>query len=330
MEHRILSVGKRRGLSSTSDERGVFNILAFDHRQSFVRMVNSSLVENGIYETAASIKLEVIQELSHAASAVLTDPLYGAAQALAGDALPAKTGLLVAVEKSGYYGKSTARTTQILEGWGVEKIKRMGADAVKLLIYYHPEGGDLTNQQEDLIKQVVEQCRNFDIAFFLEPVTYSLDSKSNKKSEQFAESRPDLIARTAERLSALEPDVLKLEFPVDANINTKQEFWLDACSAVTEASTCPWTVLSAGVAFEIFIDQVEVACEAGASGFIGGRAIWKEGIRMHRAQRKEWLKTTAWDRLQKLKRISYEKATPWRNYYPAEGVGPYQNWYKNY
>ncbi len=325
-----ISIGKRRGLASTSDENGIFNILAFDHRQSFVDMVTSETAPDVVYRAAAAAKLEVIKNLCSAASAVLLDPLFGAPQAIAVDALPRETGLLVAVEKSGYTGDSTARETKLLPGWGVKKIKRMAGDAVKLLIYYHPESGRLAEDQEQLVREVASACQQEDIAFFLEAVTYSMEPGIDKKSAEFAAGKPEVVTKTVRRLSALDPDVLKIEFPVDAHWNPETSEWVEACQMVAEASACPWTVLSAGVDFDVFRKQVEIACQAGASGFIGGRAIWKEGIGMAPEKREEWLRTTARERLLALSKTASEHGTPWTDFYPPQDFAAYQNWYKNY
>ena len=63
----------------------------------------------------------------------------GAAQAVAGGVIPRGTPFVVAVESTGYGGEPTARQSQILPGWSVEKAKRMGASMIKLLVYYHPD-----------------------------------------------------------------------------------------------------------------------------------------------------------------------------------------------
>ena len=76
-----------------------------------------------------------------------------------------------------------------------------------------------------------------------------------------------------------------------------EEHWYKACVAITDLSPCPWTLLSAGINFELFCRQVEVACRAGASGFIAGRAVWKDGLNLPENQLKSWLDTTAADRI---------------------------------
>jgi tagatose 1,6-diphosphate aldolase len=330
VKQRIISIGKRRGLISTSTKDSVFSVLAFDHRQSFVKMLKpGSGVEPG-YQQVVEAKLEVIRSLSPHASAVLLDPLYGASQSIASNALPAGTGLIVAVEKTGYEGRSTSRESSILPGWGVSQIKKMGADAVKLLIYYHPDGGKITEKQELLTADIIQQCEREDIALFLEAVSYSIDPDHDKNSPEFAASRPSLIRRLAERLSRLDPDVLKIEFPVDATHSQDPGLWEESCQAVTESAACPWTVLSAGVDFPVFETQVEVACQAGASGFIGGRAVWKEGISQGSSARGNWLREVACDRMEKLNAIAVALARPWTAYYPLQDYTHYQDWYASY
>ncbi len=329
-EYRKLTIGKRRGLVSTSTPEGLFTILAFDHRQSFEKMLGATPTKPIPYREIVGAKLDVISRLANQASAILLDPLYGAPQAIANDVLPAQTGLLVAVEETGYSGKPSARTSSVLPDWGVEKIKKMGADAVKLLIYYHPDAGPVAEGQELLIRDIVQECHLHDIALFLEVVSYSINPSVEKASEAFAKLKPELITRTAEKLSSLKADVLKLEFPVDVLHDKNKDHWHAACQAITRAAKCPWAVLSAGVDFSTFTKQVHIACLAGASGYIAGRSVWQEGISMKPDDRKKWLMDDATKRLIELQQIALEHGQPWQVYYPRDTDHSYQNWYLEY
>lgn len=317
MRESLQSIGKLRGLASTATKEGVFTILAFDHRQSFTKMLTPKQGEAASYADIVAAKSAVVEALSPYASAVLLDPEYSAAQSIANGALPGRTGLLVAVEETGYSGSATARKSRLLPGWSVPKIKRMGADAVKLLIYYHPDAGELTEHQEMLTQEVIQDCRRYDIAFYLEVVSYSIDPKLDKSSTGFAARRPRLICDIASRLGTLGPDVLKLEFPVDVFYDSDEGNWARACEAVSEAAACPWAVLSAGVDFNLFKRQVEIACQSGASGYIAGRAVWKEGIPMPPQQRDDWLRKVAAARLDQLAEIADQHARPWRDFFPG-------------
>ena len=285
-----LSLGKVRGLTSTSNHEGIFTVLALDHRQSFVRMLTQLAEGRAVHRVAAMLKTEIVRAIGHKTSAVLLDPIYGVGPAIASRALPGSSGLLVALEESGYRGSATARESSLLENWSVGKIKRLGADAVKLLVYYHPEAGSLTARQEELIADVVAQCAYWDIPLFLEALSYSIEPSVEKRSARFAKSRPRLLAEIARRLGGLGPEVLKLEFPVDVAYCDDKKAWAEGCGAVSEAAGCPWVLLSAGVNFEVFGEQVRIACENGASGYIAGRAIWKEATSLSNDARKEWLK----------------------------------------
>ena len=312
-----LTIGKIRGLGATSSQDGAFTILAFDHRQSFAKMLPARQGETVSYADIVAAKATVVEALSPHASAVLLDPEYSAAQSIASGILPGRTGLLVAVEETGYSGTATARESKLLPGWSVAKIKRMGADAVKLLIYYHPDEGELTDHQESLTREVIQDCRCYDIPLYLEVVSYSIDPKLDKNSAGFAAMRPGLIREIAARLGALGPDVLKLEFPVDVFNDPEEGNWERACEAVSEAANCPWAVLSAGVDFDMFKRQVEIACRGGASGYIAGRAVWQEGIPMLPQQRDDWLRRVGAARLDQLAEIADRHARPWRDFFPG-------------
>ena len=324
------SIGKLRGLASTATKESVFTILAFDHRQSFAKMLPPRQGGTVSYADIVAAKAAVVEALSPHASAVLLDPEYSAAQSIASGILPGRTGLLVAVEETGYSGTATARESKLLPGWSVAKIKRMGADAVKLLIYYHPDAGELTDHQENLTREVIQDSRRYDIPLYLEVVSYSIDPKLDKNSAGFAAMRPWLIGEIAARLGAMGPDVLKLEFPVDVFNDPEEENWSRACEAVSEAANCPWAVLSAGVDFDMFKRQVEIACRGGASGYIAGRAVWKEGIPMPPQQRDDWLRKVAAARLDQLAEIADRHARPWRDFFPGIENTVGSGWLESY
>jgi tagatose 1,6-diphosphate aldolase len=329
MQSDPLSAGKIRGLRNTSDS-GVFNILALDHRQSFAKMINPSDPDNTRYEQIVEVKSAFVRSLAPVVSAVLLDPIYGAAQTIANGALPGGKGLLVAVEESGYTGEATARRSALLPGWSIAKSKRMGADAVKLLVYYHPDAGELSVQQEALAAEVIEQCRQEDLVIFLEILTYSIDPDTERSSAGFARALPYVMARIAERMGALKPDVLKLEFPANPKHEPDHDHWGRACEAVSTAAGVPWTVLSAGADFDLFCQQTEIACAAGASGFIAGRSVWQEGVAMPPAKRDTWLLEVAAARMNTLSQIAQRHARPWTDFYPPRPTSELEGWYAEY
>lgn len=320
---KALTPGRWRGLRLTSNTQNVFTIMAFDQRGTFTQMLPADTP----YDTAVAIKSEVVRALSPLVSAVLLDAEYGLTAALE---LPKSTGLLMAVEKSGYSGDSTYRHAEMYPDWNVEKIKRMGAAAVKMLVYYHPGAGTLAEEIEALVATICKQCHDHDLPLFLEPISYSLDANVEKSSAEFAEQRPEIVRETAQRLNRLQPDVLKLEFPVDVDFDSDQNNWRAACEAVSAACDVPWVLLSAGVDYDVFEPQVRVACQSGASGFLAGRAIWKESIPMTATDRQGFLAATGMgaDRLKRLTELTDQYGRPWTDFY--QHVTPAEGWYNSY
>ncbi len=317
-----LTPGRYRGLKSTSlAERDVFGIVAFDQRGSYRKM----MPEGASYEMLAQVKGEIIGALSKEASAILTDPAYGLNAAME---MSPRAGLLLALEKSGYSGDSSYRKTELIPSWTPEKIRKAGASAVKFMVYYHPESGALAEELEGLIGSVVADCHQWDLAVFLEPMSYSLDPAVSKDSADFAAERPAVVIETARRLSRSGADVLKLEFPHDIKFSQERAEWHRACARVSEASAVPWVLLSAGVDFDQFKPQALVACERGASGFLAGRAIWKEAAAMSHAARADFLENTARHRLRELLDIAAASARPWTDFYRAPQSS--ETWYESY
>jgi tagatose 1,6-diphosphate aldolase len=204
----------------------------------------------------------------------------------------------------------------------------MGASAVKILVYYHPHAGEATEHVEETVRQIAEEAHKFDLPFFVEPVTYSPDADIPTKSAAFAQQRPTIIRETVERLQACGADVLKIEFPVDVAFDDNADNWRSACEAISEIATVPWALLSAGVDFSTFEKQVKIACQAGSSGFLGGRAIWKEAIAMNDADRLSFLEGTAIQRIKSLKQLVVDYGKAWTDYYSPMPAG--EGWYHDY
>ena len=328
-----LSIGKVRGLQQIATSSGIFIICAMDHRGSLKAMIEKEQLDDEVdYQELVEYKLELCSTLAPYSSAVLLDPNYGAAQCISSGVLPGGTGLLVSIEATGYKNTQQGRITSLLPNWSVEKIRRIGASAVKLLVYYRP---DLTaaNKQLETIRTVAEECKKHDLPFLVETQTYPVEG-SDDKIHKFSSIKPDLVIESAKQITALPIDVLKSEFPADLRYETDSTKLRQYCEKLNEASAVPWVILSAGVEYEAFRKEVEIACRGGASGFLGGRAIWQEALQFtDKKDRRNFLSTTVVDRIKELADIASNYAVPW---YHKMGLKPddlatvTENWYANY
>lgn len=350
-----LTAGKLLGLRRLANEDGRFQMMAIDQRGSLQKMLEAVLNRLPEYEDLTRVKTLITASLAPYASAVLTDPVYGYPYSVA--LLPRDVGLLLAYEETGAdrVGDHADRVSSLIAGWTVEKAGRAGADAIKLLVYYHPEADpEPLRHQQDLVRQVGELCVQYDRPFLLEVVSYPRQEMDNKGIE-FARLKPSLVIRSAEEFSKPEyhVDVLKLEFP--ANLKFCREYCNGAfdgvareaaydleqvqgfCIAVDEAAQVPWVILSAGVDIAEFLINVELATSAGASGFLCGRAIWKDALEFYPDEEamKEWLETDGVYNFLRANAAA-ENALPWFEHPPYDGMesisisglGP--DWYRTY
>jgi tagatose 1,6-diphosphate aldolase/sulfofructosephosphate aldolase len=185
-----------------------------------------------------------------------------------------------------------------------------GGVAMKFLVRWRHDrpvadgGPDLAQEAFEAVRDVVEDCRAHGVPSVVEPLVQTLPGETLSATEKEA-----LVVESARRLATLKPDLLKLEWPGGP----------EACAEVTEALTVdgrrvPWALLSAGVPFEAFTERVRVALDAGARGFIAGRAIWGEAVTMPPPERRAFLAEVARPRLAALVQLLDEHA--------ARGSGP--------
>jgi len=329
-----INIGKIRGLQEIATPGGVFIMCAMDHRGSLKAMIEKEQPEDEAdYQELVDYKLELCQALAPYSSAVLLDPNYGAAQCISSGVLPGGTGLLVSIEATGYKNTRKGRITSLLKNWTVGKIRRMGASAVKLLVYFRPDLSEVANRQLKTIRNVAEECLKYDIPLLVETQTYPTQNEDSKTSK-FSALKPQLVIETARQITSLPIDVLKSEFPADLKYEPDGTKLLQYCKQLDEASKVPWVILSAGVEYEEFRKEVEIACSAGASGFLGGRAIWQEALHFtDKKDRRKFLSTTVVDRLKELAEIATKYAVPWyrkRGLQANELAVVRDNWYVNY
>jgi len=308
-----LSIGKLRGLQEISTEEGFITVLALDQRGSLIEAMGLEKNDPDLYAKVRDFKLETISALLPACSAVLLDPQYSAAEAIKDNCIPGQKGLIVATEETGYVKLPDGRVNKVIPDWSLGKAKRMGASAAKLLAYYNPMIEDLATQQENFITDLAKEAAKLDLPLLLEPMSYSSDPDLPKQSAEFAKIRPEIVKTTAERLGILGIDLLKLEFPCDVEFENDKSVWQQTCEKISAVSQVPWVLLSAGVDFDLFKQQLEVACKSGASGFVAGRAIWKEATSLQGSTRSDFLHNRAADRMKELVDIVHQFACPWKN-----------------
>jgi len=319
----MTTLGTYRHLAQCSTAGGHFNILAIDHRGNLLESLNKHAPKPLTDDEFTAFKQHVLRRLLPEASAVLTDPEHGFGPGIASGVIGGQVGLLSPLEVTDYSLHPSRRLTNFIPDWNVAKIKRVGGNGVKLLLYYHPDV-DIAAQKRDLVQSIVMDCQTHDIPFFLEPIAYSPDPK---KPLTNAELRK-VAVKTAKTFSAMGVDVLKVEFPLDVKQEPNEAVWTEAVEELNAACSVPWALLSAGVDYATFRKQAEIACKAGASGVIVGRAVWAEAVELQGDARDRFLATTGKQRMKELADLCAKSAKSWREKVAAPDVGA--GWYAKY
>ncbi len=284
---------------------GTFAIVALDQRNTLRRMFTA--VDQHVDDAVLrAFKGAVVGGLSPSASGLLVDPDFVVPAALHDGNLAPGAGLAVAAEPSerGKFGDEplTRRDPEQNAKW----VRDMGGHAVKFLVQLRADrnpalgGRDVSAEALNATAQVVADCRADGMPSVIENLIYRLPGEV----ELSPQARADAIIEAARALSDLRPDLLKLEYPGSA----------EACRRLAEAVSVPWVVLSAGVGVEEFQNVLRISCdEGGASGFIAGRAFWRDALALEQPERRPSLADTARRRLDGCVAVMDGRATSWNS-----------------
>ena len=286
-------------LDALRDERGIFRVLAVDHRDSLRLFLEPTAPETVPTELMTSIKSDLVRAISPYATGVMLEPEYSIPQLIDDGALADGVGFLAALESQGYLADPSAEPTSLLDGWSVELAAASGAAACKLLLPYHP-GAPLAGAQRAVAADVLAECHRVGIPLVLEPLFYGVSD---------AAEREQVVLTTVEHFASTGADLLKLPFPVDPGAVTDHGERVAACAAITERCEQPWAILSGGGDFDSFAAQVAASIEAGCSGFMVGRALWGEAARCPIGQRADIIADLVLPRWQRLTDIVLDAGT---------------------
>lgn len=242
-------------------KNGKYLMLAFDHRDSFKKLINPFSVEN-----AVEIKKQIIESVYDQMTGVLIDLDYGYPAYAKINKSEVKP-FLLPIEKSGYIDEAGERITEI--AYTVPELISKGAAAIKLLIYFNPDYRSAMLQLKTT-RMVVDEAKRQNIPIFLEIVNYDNENDTNK------------VIRSLDRFlkNGIYPDVYKLEYPGS----------LENSKKVTEMLSehkIPWIILTRGADFNKFVQQLEISVKGGCVGFLAGRSLWQEGPSLKTQEQKD-------------------------------------------
>jgi tagatose 1,6-diphosphate aldolase len=272
--NRVWDVGKQRSLRRVLSDDGFFHVLAIDHLSDFAELLSPDPTTVGFADVVRA-KDTVIRTAVDSVSAVLVDARYGG-HLIHGGSIAGSTGLMMSLEDEDYAIPAGPRRTRLRDGWSIQQAKLAGADVAKLLWFFRPETESAEDQLE-LLKSLVASSAELSLPLLVEPIWYPLPGE-DPSTDQWKASRVSGIVESAVIADQCGVDMLKVEFPGYVNSPAGRAASADAARELTERTSAPWVVLSAGVDYDDFATQIEIASNAGASGYVAGRSIWRDAL----------------------------------------------------
>ena len=315
---------KENYIKKLVNKEGIIAALAIDQRGALERMLTKYKISDNLENQIVEFKKIVSSELTKYASSILLDPEYG---------IPAASvryddvGLLIAYEKTGYDATTPGRLPDILSDWSVKRIKELGADACKFLLYYDvDEPNEINNQKKVIVERIGSECLAEGLPFFLEVISYDADIRDSD-SKEYALKKPYKVNEIMREFSKerYNVDVLKVEVPVNMNyvegyskeeVIYTQEEARKIFKEQSEATKVPFIFLSAGVSSVLFQETLEFAKDSGSTfnGVLCGRATWADGIKNYvlegETAAREWMRTQGKENIEELNKVLKRTATP--------------------
>ncbi len=254
-------------LSSIARPSGAFAMLAVDQREAMRSMFAEHQDAPVSDEQLTRFKLAATRILSPHASAVLVDKQFAFDSVVEEGAVDPSCGLIAAADHFIAGNGEFVTDVVIDEDVDPAAVRAQGAVAMKLLVIHRPDGDPQV--RIDMVKRFVQRCRGAGLVSIIEPV-----AKAPRDGRDW--DWDACVIEAARELGDLGADLYKAEVPLkgqgdEAEISRR-------CAEITAAVSSPWVVLSSGVPADQFPRAVELACRAGASGFLAGRAVWASVI----------------------------------------------------
>jgi tagatose 1,6-diphosphate aldolase len=289
-----MTTAELRGYQQICGAHGAMMVIACDQRGGMRKLLAPDPAAQAAITDAmlGDTKADIVQHLANAASCVLLDPICAVPRVVDEGVLARDVALLIGLDASGYDETPEGyRRSRLVPGVTARRVRELGGTGGKIMVYLRADHPAADPHNLAILRRCVEDFAREDLLLVVEFLTYELPGESKA---DYAARLPELI-KAGTRLS-LEcgAKVLKLPYPGSA----------EACAAVSAiAGATPWAVLSAGVDHATFLGQIEIAMRNGASGVIGGRALWKDCISLDRAVQRERLRTIATPRLMEIQRL---------------------------
>ncbi|MEI9484257.1 sulfofructosephosphate aldolase [Enterobacter cancerogenus] len=247
---------------------GGFAMLAVDQREAMRMMFSAAGVPAPVTDKQLTdFKVNTARIVSPYASAILVDRQFCYRQIVEQNAIAQSCAMIVAADEFIPGNGLPVDSVVIDRSIDPQAVKRDGGKALKLLVLWRSD--EDPQQRLEMVREFNQLCHANGLLSIIEPVV-----RPPRRGDVF--DREQAIIDAAKELGDSGADLYKVEMPL-AGKGTQQEL-LTASQKLNEQINMPWVILSSGVDEKLFPRAVRMAMQAGASGFLAGRAVWSSVV----------------------------------------------------
>lgn len=247
---------------------GGFSMLAVDQREAMRLMFAAAGVPAPVTDRhLTDFKVNAAKILSPYASAILVDQQFCYHQIVEQNAIAKSCAMIVAADEFIPGNGIPVDSVVIDNGVDAQAVKRDGGKALKLLVLWRSDEDPA--QRLEMVRNFNQLCHANGLLSIIEPVV-----RPPRRGDVF--DREKAIIEAAKELGDSGADLYKVEMPLYGK--GTQQALLNASQKLNEQINMPWVILSSGVDEKLFPRAVSVAMQAGASGFLAGRAVWSSVV----------------------------------------------------
>ena len=247
---------------------GGFSMLAVDQREAMRLMFAAAGVPAPVTDRhLTDFKVNAAKILSPYASAILVDQQFCYHQIVEQNAIAKSCAMIVAADEFIPGNGIPVDSVVIDNGVDAQAVKRDGGKALKLLVLWRNDEDPA--QRLEMVRNFNQLCHANGLLSIIEPVV-----RPPRRGDVF--DREKAIIEAAKELGDSGADLYKVEMPLYGK--GTQQALLNASQKLNEQINMPWVILSSGVDEKLFPRAVSVAMQAGASGFLAGRAVWSSVV----------------------------------------------------
>lgn len=247
---------------------GGFAMLAVDQREAMRMMFSAAGVPAPVTDKQLTdFKVNTAKIVSPYASAILVDRQFCYRQIVEQNAIAQSCAMIVAADEFIPGNGLPVDSVVIDRNIDPQGVKRDGGKALKLLVLWRSD--EDPQQRLEMVREFNQLCHANGLLSIIEPVV-----RPPRRGDVF--DREQAIIDAAKELGDSGADLYKVEMPL-AGKGTQQEL-LAASQKLNEQINMPWVILSSGVDEKLFPRAVRMAMQAGASGFLAGRAVWSSVV----------------------------------------------------